>query len=148
AETGLRDLLERIKLGYGERTPSGGYHLLYRCADGVEGNLELARRPPTQSEAADDETTGKRLSPRVLIETRGEGGYVIVAPSAGRGHHSGRAYEIVYGGFASIVTITAAERAALLELARSLDRMPAVADARSDATAGLGTADRRPGTDF
>jgi putative DNA primase/helicase len=83
-QTGLRDLLERIKLGYGERTPSRGFHLLYRCPEGVEGNTELARRLPTEEEAADDERAGKRPAPRVLIETRGESGYVIVAPSSVR----------------------------------------------------------------
>ncbi len=148
AQTDLRDLLERIKLGYGERTPSGGYHVLYRCPDGVEGNLELAKRPPNEEEAADDERAGKRPSPRVLVETRGEGGYVVVAPSAGRVHQSGLAYELVYGGFDTIVTITAAERAALLELARSLDRMPVAASERHDATSERGASDRQPGTDF
>jgi Bifunctional DNA primase/polymerase, N-terminal len=147
AETGLYDLLERIKHGYGERTPSGGFHLLYRCPDGVEGNLELAKRPPTEEEAADDERAGKRPTPRVLVETRGEGGYVVVAPSSGRVHQSGLAYELVYGGFDTIVTITAAERAALLELARSLDRMP-LATVGSGATSEHGASDRQPGTDF
>ncbi len=26
------------------RTPSGGYHWLYRCPEGIEGNQKLAQR--------------------------------------------------------------------------------------------------------
>ncbi len=144
-QTVLRDLVDRIKHGYGERTPSGGHHLLYRCLDGVEGSLKLAERPPTEEEAADDVRSGGKPTPRVLIETRGQGGYVVVAPSGGRVHQTGLDYRLVYGGFDTIVTITAAERAALLELARSLDRMPRVGvepgpEARNDTG--------RPGDDF
>ena len=145
-QTGLRDLVDRIKHGYGERTPSGGHHLLYRCPDGVEGSDKLAKRPRTGEEAADDELAGvKGPNPRVLIETRGQGGYAIVAPSGGRVHPTGLEYRLVYGGFDSIVTITAAERAALHEMARSLDRMPRVAVEPSvDARGSAG----RPGDDF
>jgi Bifunctional DNA primase/polymerase, N-terminal len=145
-QTGLRDLVDRIKHGYGERTPSGGHHLLYRCPDGVEGSDKLAKRPRTEEEAADDERAGiKGPNPRVLIETRGQGGYAVVAPSGGRVHPSGLDYRLVYGGFDSIVTITAAERAALHELARSLDRMPHVAiEPGPEARSGTG----RPGDDF
>jgi hypothetical protein len=121
-QIGLRDLVDRIKFGYGERTPSGGFHLLYRCPDGVEGSDHLAERPPTEEEAADDRRRGiPKPSPRVLIETRGEGGYVIVAPSGGHVHPSGNPYVLHYGGFDSIVTITGAERGALHALARTFD---------------------------
>ncbi len=144
-QTGLRDLVDRIKHGYGERTPSGGHHLLYRCPDGVEGSVKLAKRPATEEEAAEDVRAGGDPAPRVLIETRGQGGYVIVAPSGGRVHPTGLDYRLVYGGFDSIVTITAAERAGLHELARSLDRMPHVAiEPSAEARSGSG----RPGDDF
>jgi hypothetical protein len=66
-QTGLRDLVDRIKHGYGERTPSGGHHILYRCPEGVEGSLKLAKRPPTEEEAADDKRAGGDPAPRVLI---------------------------------------------------------------------------------
>ena len=50
-------------------TPRGGYHVYYRCSDGVEGNQKLAQRT---------DSNGKL---KVLIETRGEGGYVVAPGS-------------------------------------------------------------------
>ena len=98
---GLHDLLEKVVAGYSEASPGGGVHLLYRCE--VTGrNTKLARRPkrPVEMKAANDKT-------KTLIETRGEGGYVIVAPSHGRIHPSGEPYRLLRGGFESIVGITA-----------------------------------------
>lgn len=116
---GLGDLLERIAQGYMEATPSGGIHLLYRCPTPLT-NTKLARRPATTSELAD-----KPDDPvKVLIETRGEGGYVIVAPSDGAVHPDGGAWTQIHGGVATIQTITDAERDALFDLARSFDTMP------------------------
>ena len=114
---GLGPLLERIEAGYLERSPGGGWHLLYRC-DEVRGNTKLAQGPgPT------DPNTGRRTQ-EVLIETRGEGGYVVVAPSNGRVHPSGGRYELVSGDISTIATISAAERDQLWGLARTFDRMP------------------------
>ena len=86
-----------------EQTPSGGYHVFYRCAEPVAGNQKLA-----MSEAG-----------QVLIETRGEGGLVLVAPSEG--------YELLGGAFENLAVFTPAERELLLSAARSLDRRPAPA---------------------
>ena len=60
----------------------------------------------------------------VLFETKGEGGYVIVAPSNGAVHKTGQAWVLHAGGFDTIVTITPDERAALHTVARSFDRRP------------------------
>lgn len=159
-QAGLGNLLDRILKGYTERTPSGGFHTLYRCQNPVEGNLKLARRPATKEELVQDQIEEnaaaqkadrepKNLNPtdrpRVLIETRGEGGYVITAPSNGGIHPSGDAWVMVTGGFESIATISAEEREALLDLARSFDEMPQEAP-RAPETAS--TADLRPGDDF
>jgi hypothetical protein len=113
AELGLDALVERVVHGYVERTPGGGLHLLYRCTEPVEGNTKLAREI--------DAETGEV---RVLFETRGEGGYVVTAPSSGSVHPSGKPWELAGGGFDTIATLTPAERRALLDLARSFDRMP------------------------
>jgi hypothetical protein len=78
-----------------EKTPSGGYHIFYRCSV-IQGSQKLAKRQ-------DDET---------LIETRGQGGGIICAPSPG--------YVLLKGSFANIPTITPDERAYLLSAARSL----------------------------
>ena len=120
-EWGLGHLLARLCIGYWERTPSRGAHWLYRCPT-IGPNTRLAQRPATAEELA--EHAGQRTA--VLIETRGEGGYVITAPSYGPVHPTGLAWEIVAGNFATIPTITAEEREALFALARSFDQMPPI----------------------
>ena len=57
-----------------------------------------------------------------LIETRGEGGYCIVAPSGGQVHPSGNPYRLISGGPAIIVTITPQERQTLFSLSRTFDQ--------------------------
>lgn len=114
----LGDLVERIEAGYLEETPNNGVHWLYRCSE-IAGNTKLARRPKTP-----DEMKGPGDKVKVLIETRGEGGYVVTAPSNGRVHPSGKAYRLLRGGVDQIATITPDERLALWSLARTLDRMP------------------------
>lgn len=81
-----------------QATPSGGFHLLYRCTEPVQGNQKLARS-----------TDGKET----LIETRGQGGYALVAPSPG--------YRLD-GDISTLTTITSEDRAFLLGLARSFDQ--------------------------
>jgi hypothetical protein len=83
--------------------------------------MKLARRPATADELA--ENAGDKI--KVLIETRGEGGYTILAPSNGRVHPRGGAWRLEAGGFATIATIDRDERDALFALARTFDRMPA-----------------------
>jgi putative DNA primase/helicase len=108
---GLGDLVGRIERGYLEQSPSGGIHWLYKC-DEIAGNCKLARRSNGISTV------------KVLIETRGEGGYIIIAPSYGNVHPSGKPYMLLGGGVNSIVTLTPDERQALWELARTFDLMP------------------------
>lgn len=76
------------------QTQSGGYHLYYRAPE-IEGNLKLA----------------VKLDKEVLLETRGEGGYVIAPPSSG--------YKYLQGEPKQISTITSQERQQLLRIARS-----------------------------
>ncbi|MGA5764495.1 phage/plasmid primase, P4 family [Nonomuraea bangladeshensis] len=124
--SGLGDLWQRVTTGYVELTPSGGIHLLYRVAGGeVAGNTKLARRPATVEELAanpDDRV-------KVLIETRGEGGWVVLAPSAGPVHATGKPWQLLSTAPATIPTITAAERDLLHHLAAVFDRMPAPGEA-------------------
>lgn len=115
---GLGEVVERIAGGYEERSPSGGYHWAYRCEE-VDGNTKLAQYPTGEVDPA----TGRPLL-KALIESRGEGGFVVVAPSNGRVHPTGGRYELLRGGFRSIATITPEERRALWRLARSFDEAP------------------------
>jgi putative DNA primase/helicase len=140
AALGLDELVERVEAGYLEETPSGGIHWFTRCAQ-IAGNTKLARRPKRPEEMKDPSDKVK-----VLIETRGESGQAVVAPSNGRVHPSGRPYRLLRGGAATIATITPEERAELWKLARSFDQMPkpAFPEPLVQATA---TAER-PGDDF
>lgn len=145
ADNGFDNLWLRICTGYVERTPSGGMHWYYRISDGVaDRNLKLARRPATAQEMA--EKPDDRV--KVLLETRGEGGFSIVAPSTGPTHPSGLPWVAIVGTPETIPTITAGERDALHAIATSLDRMPVVdlqpAD-RAPRRVGDGL---RPGDDY
>lgn len=115
---GLGELVERIEAGYSEESPSGGIHWFYFC-EMVDGNTKLARRPKT-----DEEKQHPKDNVKALIETRGEGGYVIVAPSGGRVHPSGKSYVALAGTLATITTLTPTERIELHRLARTLDELP------------------------
>lgn len=108
----VRPLYERIVGGYLEATPDGGRHLLYRC-EGVGRNQALARKPLAGEQGY-----------QTLIETRGNGGILIIAPSGGHVHPSGKPYRLLSGGVTRIATITSGERSLLLTLARTFDETP------------------------
>jgi hypothetical protein len=110
--SGLGDLWSRLNDGYVETTPSGGIHWLYRIDGEVPGNTKLSRRP------------GENGGVDVLAETRGEGGFVIVAPTAGTCHPSGGQWRILVGGPDTIPTLTRDERDALHDLFAIFDELP------------------------
>jgi hypothetical protein len=139
--SGLGGLVERIESGCLDESPSTGIHWSFYCSE-IGGNTKLARRPKLPEEMSDPNDKVK-----VLIETRGEGGFIITPPSYGDVHPSGRPYRLLRGGFETIATITPEERANLFELARSFDQMPKqtvkVPLPQKSSTSGL-----RPGDDF
>jgi hypothetical protein len=113
--SGFGDLWQKIQDGYCEMTPSGGIHWLYRISDSLTpGNTHLARRP------------GENGGVDVLCETRGEGGFVILAPSGGPCHPSGDSWSMISGSIETIPTITFAEREQLHLLFKCFDEMPTV----------------------
>lgn len=79
-----------------ERTPSGGLHVLYRCEEPVEGNRKLAQGM----------REGKKTT---LVETRGEGGLFLCAPTEG--------YVLLQGDYASLPVLSGEAREALLSAA-------------------------------
>ncbi|MFJ2029447.1 phage/plasmid primase, P4 family [Streptosporangium sp. NPDC087985] len=116
--SGLGDLWRKVTGGYLEFTPSGGIHILYKVEGPVAGNTKLARRPGPV-----DPETG-RPTIEVLAETRGEGGWVVLAPSHGTVHPTGAPWVLAAGGADTIATISPEERDALHHLAGAFDRMP------------------------
>ena len=89
-----------------ERTPSGGVHIFVRSKEPVGGNETLAYEPDVDNE-------GKWNK---LIETRGEGGFCVCAPSQG--------YMLIQGSFGNISVLESAEIELLLDAARSFNQKP------------------------
>ena len=112
AQIGMPELLQRLATGCAEQSAGGGLHLFYRVTDGPAlGNTKLAH------------AEGK-----VIAETRGEGGFVVVAPTPARnGHPEGSAYALLKGCTpAGTIEITAEERDTLHLLFQiALDTQPA-----------------------
>jgi hypothetical protein len=127
----LSELWQRISGGYAETTPSGGLHILYRVDGAPRPNTKLARTAAAE----------------VLIETRGEGGFTIVAPSGGHTHPTGKPWQIARGGTATIATISEEERDALYAVASTLDRSP-VRQVQIPRTAASDQDGTRPGDDY
>jgi putative DNA primase/helicase len=134
---GLLDRLTVIK------TPrdSGGYHIVYRCSGiTIPGNTKLAEETIT------DEATGKPKR-RTLIETRGEGGYVVTLGSPPACHPSGRPYAHIAGPpLTQITQLAAEERDILLASARALDQCGE--EVRPEVKAGPPRGGLRPGDDY
>lgn len=122
------DLWDKLAI---EGTPSGGAHLLYRCPGGIQGNQKLALRPPSDEERA----AGKlRLT---MIETRGEGGYFISAPSPG--------YHVMQGDPADPPVINTSERDILFRAARACNLLYEEPAGVPATTARGGANEKRPG---
>lgn len=113
----------QLEHGYREETPSGGVHWYVLVAGSAGRNTKLARRPSTEAEQADN--PGCKV--QVLLETRGEGGFSVIAPSAGRTHPTGKPWRVSAGNPARIPTITEDERDLIFAVASTLDEMPAAA---------------------
>jgi len=130
------ELWERIQEGYIERTPSGGIHFYYRVDGRARRNTKLARRPGANG-------------PEVLIETRGEGGFTVIAPSAGRSHPTGEPWVIFKGAPSDIPLITEEELDTIHAIASTLDEMP-VQEPPPPSRGNLSLASEglRPGDDF
>jgi len=85
-----------------ETSQSGGYHVFYRCGH-IGGNAKLARRRVSMDKVD------------TIIETRGEGGYVLVAPSKG--------YNLIQNNFSAVPTIGEDDRECLIAAAMSLNEV-------------------------
>ncbi|MFF8910200.1 DUF927 domain-containing protein [Streptomyces olivaceoviridis] len=156
ADSGLGDLWQAVTTGWADQSPSGGVH--YKVV--VEGRPAAPNKKLAQRLARDEEYTpqerqriaekpGSRIV-RTLIETRGEGGFVVIAPSHGTTHPSGRPYVRLSGGPTSMPVLGPEAMDALYTLCQAFDAMPVV---ESPKTAPRPAAPRsdgslRPGDDF
>jgi DNA repair protein RadA/Sms len=86
-----------------QKTPHG-HHIVYRCEDGIDENLKLAWAPSKDGR-------------EIAIETRGEGGYFLAAPSTNYKFISDTKWD-------AIPNITAEERGILLSICVSLSECP------------------------
>lgn len=145
-------LVDRLVI---ESTPSGGRHVVYRCQSPVCGNTKLATKRIDTEGPGELVVGSKPFSPRqdasgrwhvavTLIETRGEGGMFLCAPSAG--------YEVLQGDLRDPPVISPDERDVLLGCAWALDETPRpVVGAIAPTTNHQGILDSsrdRPGDDF
>ena len=92
------------------QTKSGGYHIYYKCSQ-IGSNTKLANRYTTDQE----KTIEPNEKVKVLIETRGEGGYVIAPPTIG--------YKYIQGEPGNIPTITPQQREILFSIAKSFNEV-------------------------
>lgn len=123
-EAGLGGVLDSCLL---QKTPSGGYHLVFRSEGEPFRNMKLAQKSATE----------KR---EVLIETRGTGGYFLIEPSKG--------YKVLRGDFAFLPTLSEDERDDLLDVARSFNENIREDYREEMKSRGVTSGDLSPGDDF
>ncbi len=124
-----------------QKTVNKGYHFIYRC-ETVGGNMKLASRETTAEEREKD----PHQKIKVLLETRGEGGYFLIPPSKG--------YEIIQGSLLELPMISATQRELMLSLARMVNQVipekkpdPKPKKTPAPANAGYGS-ELQPGEDY
>lgn len=150
---GVLSVWRRLVNGYADLSPTGGLHLMYRLSDWeVPGNTKVAERPAREDELDDREREILRKNPhkvfrRVLAETRGEGGFVVAAPSHGSTHDSGRPWMFTKKAQpGQVPTITWDERGALFAAIHAvLDEMPEPEPVQPRTPRPRGEVGERPG---
>ena len=116
----------------------GGAHFYYRCPGAIEGNQKLAQR----------QDAGGKL--QTLIETRGEGGYIIAPGSPPSCHPSGKEYVLKNGSLSNIPVISADVRQTLFDVASSFNEYfkEVFTPSESQPAQAASNWELRPGDDF
>jgi hypothetical protein len=129
AAPGLLDQLPQVQ------TPTGGLHVFYRC-ESIGSNNKLAERISADG----------KIKP--LIETRGEGGYVVTVGSPPECHPTSKPYLIIKGELTNIPTITLTERTVLIECAKFFNEHIKTLKTIAPEQGPLAATTLRPGDDF
>ncbi len=108
ARSGDLPLLRRVVAGLTEETPTGGLHIHVRLLDGHSRGQVLASRPGTNRA-------------ETLVEALGLGDQVVVAPSGGSTHATGRSYRRLCGSQCDIVSLTSQQMERIFSLFRTID---------------------------
>jgi len=98
---------EIASVAYIQTTINNGVHIFFRCEE-VEKNQKLASRPATE-----DELKKSQNKQYTLIETRGEGGFIVLAPTQG--------YEAKIGTLKDCGYLTIEQKERLFEICRSFN---------------------------
>ena len=125
-----RELFEKLRI---VKTRSGGYHWVYRC-EYIEGNQKLANRYTSDEEKA----LNSKDKIRTLIETRGEGGYILAPTSPG--------YKKVSEGKIQVISLD--EREELFSACRHFNQVYEEVRFNQPASTGLATYEITPWEDF
>lgn len=137
---------------YIEKTQSGFRHIAYRCIDAkhlpttkLAYKLVKAKKLSRSGKKAKykgkthivHEIDGKKYVAPVIIETKGEGGYCVCAPSKG--------YRELQGSLSKLSTISVKQRNFLHRVARSLNEKVKPEEIESGVKKATTTQDKRPG---
>lgn len=111
-------LFQAINKGWVEKSPSGGLHWMYFIdhheGEKPAGNTKLAQ-------------TADR---HAIVETRGQAGYFVAAPSSGEAHPTGQPWELITGGPETAPTLSQEDRENLHAAFRMLDQYKTTQDAQ------------------
>lgn len=132
------DLYDKLRV---HKTPSGGYHILYRIADGEpEKNQKLAERAKTKDEIQEDIDKGIKKPKKFVafLETRGEGGFALMPPSLNYSVHIDK----------PIPLISWADRCELIQICRSFNENVPVTTTYKRTKTDNNTYDLTPWEDF
>lgn len=100
---------------YIQRSPSGGIHFWYRVShDQMQGNTKLAEIKYDDAYRFELGLGENQKGIGTLVETRGLGGYALIAPTAG--------YTVIQGDITKLPLLTAEERDFIWMIGRSFNQ--------------------------
>ncbi len=106
-------------------TPRPGFQVWLRQDGPVGRSQVLAYTEPINASHDMEDSAGVAVDapvPQVLVETRGEGGYVVAAGSPVEVHPNKTPYQIIHGSLEQLSPLTAHEVDTVLNLCRSYSR--------------------------